>query len=467
MDKRKPTFYTKSSQAIVFFCILAITIFVSSCSQELFEEQLVKQNKIVVTEKPFSELEKDKKFNQLMRNLTGIQQVSRSVFEKQNGFTIAAAPVKVIQTDSVNSYTMLVERDVPHTNATIFENLVIQEDTHGNTNAFILKYLPKTISTSSHNSFTFRGQVNKTKLPFTGFNKSSNNFNTTQSGSDCVSWVLWCTNNYPGETGGHIAGADCTNSNYLEFRQIQVFGCDQGGGGTTGDEPPPVDINIPANGSDNGFGGNGGSNSNNFSYDFNNDPFTAPVLTIDNPRPQSTPCPGDPIKNPKICPSSTGNIKGGTYGCTRYSNTICNGINGLKKHGGVDIAIQPHEILYVMYSGYVVDKRATFQYNQYKKNSLGNYVEIESTINNQIIRIKYCHLGDVPNSVSGFMGQGFPFALSGKSGNAAAPSVTPHLHIQAKMKIGNNWVEIDPLPLFDTIFDSTTFEPIDSKSNCQ
>ncbi len=179
------------------------------------------------------------------------------------------------------------------------------------------------------------------------------------------------------------------------------------------------------------------------------------------------PCPGNPVENPKICPSSPGNLKGGTYGCTRKSNTNCGGITGKKKHGGVDIKISPLERLYFMHSGTVVNKRSTFEYNQYVKNSLGNFVEIESLINGQTIRIKYCHLGYVPNFELGYVEQGWPLGLSGKSGNAAASGVTSHLHIQAKKKVGNSWVEIDPLPLFDTNFNPTTFQPSGSKTNCQ
>ena len=78
----------------------------------------------------------------------------------------------------------------------------------------------------------------------------------------------------------------------------------------------------------------------------------------------------------------------------------------------------------------------------------------------------YSHLGYVEPTVGGYMSQGLPFALSGKSGNAAAKGVTPHLHLQAKKKVGNEWVEIDPLPLFDTNFNSATHQPTGSKTNC-
>ena len=36
----------------------------------------------------------------------------------------------------------------------------------------------------------------------------------------------------------------------------------------------------------------------------------------------------------------------------------------------------------------------------------------------------------------------------------------------AKKKVGNEWVEIDPLPLFDTNFNSATHQPTGSKTNC-
>ena len=178
------------------------------------------------------------------------------------------------------------------------------------------------------------------------------------------------------------------------------------------------------------------------------------------------PCQGDPVKNPKICPSSAGNTNGGTFGCTRNAFTKCGGVAGKKKHGGVDVSCPVNEKVYAMYSGTVVSKRDSFGNTQYAQNSLGNFVEIESVINGETIRIKYCHLGYVPTLATGLLSQGVPFALAGKSGNAGAKSVAAHIHIQAKKKIGNDWIEIDPLPLFDTNFDPNTNEPTGSKSNC-
>lgn len=180
------------------------------------------------------------------------------------------------------------------------------------------------------------------------------------------------------------------------------------------------------------------------------------------------PCPGDPIKNPTICPSSPGNIKGGSYGCTRNdSSKKCNNIPGKKKHGGVDIKMNPTNLIYSMHAGIVIDKKDIYTPSQYVKNSFGNYIEIQSVINGATVRIKYCHLASVEVPLNGNIAQGQWIAVSGKSGNAAAKGVTPHLHIQAKMLINNSWVEIDPIDLFNTIYDVNTLQPIGSKTNCQ
>jgi hypothetical protein len=176
------------------------------------------------------------------------------------------------------------------------------------------------------------------------------------------------------------------------------------------------------------------------------------------------PCPGDPIKNPEICPSSAGNTAGGTFGCTRNNpKTSCNGYQGKKKHAGIDIKGKVGDPVFNMHRGKIVDIRKTMGNTEYLANSLGNFIEIESVINGITTRIKYCHLGNVKFEMNDIIPQGRLIADVGRSGNAGAKGVTTHLHIQSKAKEENIWTVTNPINYFNTTFDETTFETI---NNC-
>jgi murein DD-endopeptidase MepM/ murein hydrolase activator NlpD len=153
---------------------------------------------------------------------------------------------------------------------------------------------------------------------------------------------------------------------------------------------------------------------------------------------------------------------------TRFdSSKKCNFIPGHKKHGGVDIFLPPTSAIYSMHPGVVINKYDDLTPSQYVEQSLGNWIEIQSIVNGETVKIKYCHLATIELPVGATIAQGNLIAISGRNGNAGQKGVTPHLHIQAKKKIGNTWVEMDPISLFDTIFDSNTLQPTGSKSNCQ
>lgn len=79
--------------------------------------------------------------------------------EQQYGFTITNTPVRVMQVGNITSYTFHIERDV--NDNTYFENLVVQNDSVGNTSAQIIKYTPFTPMTSfaEHNSYSFEGNT--------------------------------------------------------------------------------------------------------------------------------------------------------------------------------------------------------------------------------------------------------------------------------------------------------------------
>jgi hypothetical protein len=160
------------------------------------------------------------------------------------------------------------------------------------------------------------------------------------------------------------------------------------------------------------------------------------------------PCPGDPAFNPKIAPTGKGK-EGGRYGYTR--------LNGTKFHDGVDIQEEPGTDVYSAYNGTIVDHRSTFGPGDYKKDSYGNYVAIQTTLpNGQTIILKYNHLDHVSPMINGqTITAGDKFGESGTTGNAASPGVVPHVHIQARIvSPSGSQTRTDPEAYLATKFDS-------------
>lgn len=180
------------------------------------------------------------------------------------------------------------------------------------------------------------------------------------------------------------------------------------------------------------------------------------------------PCPGDPVRNPEIVSSGGSGKKGGTFGCTRKDiKRVCDGVRGNKKHDGIDIKVSVFEPIYAIKSGLVISIRKSFGALEYKKDSYGNYVEILSTDENgNVIKIKYNHLGDTQLILGDFIQQGSIIGLAGKSGNAAIASVTPHVHIQAKIKQPDgSFKKSDPFQFFASNNLNAEFD-IQTSTNC-
>jgi hypothetical protein len=412
----------------------------TSCSQDLFEEQ-IKTSKYKVNYVDSKELKKNARLIESLKKdkLIHTNSLGKIVNDTINKFSIDTDLVKYLQGENFDSYTFKILEEEEN----YLDNLVLMSQIDGNYLPYIMRYSlteqdRQALITGSPIDFTNKGKV-----------FLLNNYNIVNDVLGKYSYSEECAMVYTWEEMVTYSidpnQCDCWGLNETSVSHVLVgtLNCNDGGGGGSSD------------GSEIGtspHGGGGGVAGSEFDDVWNSE---------NNP-----PCPGDPIKNPEICPSSASNSKGGTYGCTRNAFTKCGGVAGKKKHGGVDVACPINQKVYAMYSGTVVSKRDSFENDQYAANSLGNYVEIESVINGEIIRIKYCHLGYVPTLATGLLSQGWPFALTGKSGNAGAKGVTPHIHIQAKKKVGNDWVEIDPLPLFDTNFNPDTQQPTGSKTNC-
>ena len=84
--------------------------------------------------------------------------------EEQYGFTITTSPVRVMKVGNLTSYTIHILRNIPSN--TYFENLVVQNDSIGNTTAHIIKYTPFMPMTAfaEHNSYSFEGETEFTSI---------------------------------------------------------------------------------------------------------------------------------------------------------------------------------------------------------------------------------------------------------------------------------------------------------------
>lgn len=165
------------------------------------------------------------------------------------------------------------------------------------------------------------------------------------------------------------------------------------------------------------------------------------------PTSPSTPCPGDPIRNSSLAPSSPGNYRGGSFGFTRNS--------GLKFHDGIDIKASQGSPVFAAHAGTVTAIRSSFAPGKYARNSYGNFVIIRSVVGGQTVYLKYNHLDAVSSTVglNQPISQGASLGTLGTTGNAAAAGVVPHVHVQAR---DANQQKMDPENYLGTKYNKTT-----------
>lgn len=365
--------------------IFSIIILLTSCSEELYEEELdASKNKTSIKEMKFDKLFKDKKFNTLLNKVTNYKagnnsNTARSTFENQNGFTISNEIVKIITYDSLTSYTMLVERDSLNSQSTGFENLVIQETNLGdNVKAFLIKYMPNQIIPTTHNSFTFEGTIQKSKLAFTGFNRGASE-NTIQS--DCYVDVLMCNESWSGGVAGtsHVAGEGCKNIRFLSVRKVKVLCADGsvGGGGDSGGD---------SSGDSGGFGdpyGGGGAGGGTGSSDPNDSEAEEDVITS------------------PVTPSLDGEIPGEKTPCEELINKDQDSIFNVKMEElKLKAGNQNFESAYALYQnaieGFIVGNEFTGD-----PNGVEGGREVTLTLNSSVLAVPgncigftHCHLDD-------------------------------------------------------------------------
>lgn len=368
--------------------IFGIIILLTSCSEDLYEEDLnSSNNKTTIKEMKFDKLFKDKKFNTLLNKVTNYKSgnnsnTARSAFENQNGFTISNEIVKIITNDCLTSYTMLVERDCSNSQSTGFENLVIQETNLGiNEKAFLIKYMPNQIIPTTHNSFTFDGTIQKSKLSFTGFNKGVSE-NTIQS--DCNVDVLMCNESSSGGVAGtsHVAGEACRNIRFLYVRKVKVLCPDEGGSTGGGSDSDSGGFGDPYGG-----GGTGGGTGNTGGGTGSSDPNDSEAEE-------------DVITSP-VTPSLDGEIPGEKTPCEELMNKDQDStFNSKMEELKLKAASQGYESAYALYQNAVKGFSVGNEYTG-DPNGVGGGREVTLTLNSSVVAASancigftHCHLDD-------------------------------------------------------------------------
>lgn len=161
-------------------------------------------------------------------------------------------------------------------------------------------------------------------------------------------------------------------------------------------------------------------------------PPTPPLSSVvGSPINNKIPCPGDILYTPKVAPSSARNLNGGRFGMTRIDQDT----HMPKMHGGLDIYAVPNTPIFSAFDGEITFIRKIFLPNQYAKKSLGNFIEIESTLQDGTkVKLLYGHMNNINGSL--ILGtkikQGDAIGLSGLTGNAKR-GFSPHVHVQIKI----------------------------------
>ncbi|MGW8121624.1 peptidoglycan DD-metalloendopeptidase family protein [Roseivirga echinicomitans] len=175
------------------------------------------------------------------------------------------------------------------------------------------------------------------------------------------------------------------------------------------------------------------------------------------------PCPGDPLFAPELAATARGGtlgLNGARDGLTRHYDYETETFN-LPEHDGTDIKAAVGSSLYAMYGGTVTQIERNSP-TGFQDKSWGNYIEIESIVNGETIKLKYNHLQSVTSSLSvnDNVNQGDLIGKTGRTGNAwNVPN--PHVHIQARELDGSTWKHRNPEDYMTTKF-GTDHQPTNS-----
>jgi len=267
------------------FVFILIALFGCELEQDAIQKNSY-QEKVKIRRSTFDALLKERNFVNAFSKLSqgqnkGLQ--SKTVMEAEYGFTIMPNLAKVIESAGSTSYTFKITREI--NSIDYFENLVIDTDSLGQTNAYILKYTPsEPLAPAAHNSFNFTGRVKITPITY----------NTDEIGKTtiCVTaQILMCDQAWSStNTGVHVATNDCQDQNHLFYAPVTTCYSVNGdiGGGDFGDDPGVI---VPIGGG----GGDGSPPTNGDLTPPNNCPrcpiiITAPVEDVPPTPTQPNPC---------------------------------------------------------------------------------------------------------------------------------------------------------------------------------
>jgi hypothetical protein len=263
---------------------------ISSCVHDNLEEHQLQNSNAQgvqpIKEIPYGELLKtDSRFRNLhdkvMQNNRHSLGLTTESAGNTHGFTIVNTAAKVIETDSIISYTLLVEKDVPIEGA--FDNLVIQTyKDDSNAKAFLLEYTPDITGAGTHDFFSFQGDIQIKDLAIEG----SVIQNATEV--DCgIEIYLMCSESWTGGLGSsHIATSQCININYLWVKVVKKLCGGGSGGGGGGSDPGSGNPQGPFNGSTGSGGGAVGPDNPAAQDDpvlLINNPITSPIVPVKTP----------------------------------------------------------------------------------------------------------------------------------------------------------------------------------------
>lgn len=261
---------------ILLLYIISGTLFVSCSLEEDYATKKRYEEKMKISHVSFGELLKNKKFSTAYSKVLQQQSLTnKTVMEEQYQFTIANKPVKVIETESATSYTILINRAIDDVNS--FENLIVQQFNSGETTANIIKYVP--FQPATIESYFLNGDFNGNRT-ITPIVYNDNLINTTNKITNicstvCTTLCYDCDPSYPSEYQiPHSPKERCLKSSTFTSCDQVCVAYDDGGGDSSSN---PIDIT--------GGGGTGGTTGevvtppNNTG---NNNPIvTAPVLELE------------------------------------------------------------------------------------------------------------------------------------------------------------------------------------------
>lgn len=176
----------------------------------MYENAIQQDNKnLIVSDKPFEELYSNENFNNAFSKL-GKNKTSRSTalqgknaVEEKYDFTFSNLPAKVIEANNKISYTFLIFSK--NTKKESFDNLVIEVDSLQQVRAAIVKYNPKTVTTTFRNHVYFEGDIEVQPI-LSEYPKNSKTSKTKEYEIFCITEVVSACSKVPYDCHGDICG---------------------------------------------------------------------------------------------------------------------------------------------------------------------------------------------------------------------------------------------------------------------